>query len=71
VSLDGLERRAPPAMTREADAYAYVAGGSAAEETMRGNRAAFERVRIVPRMLRDVARASVDDLGPAAVELSR
>jgi lactate 2-monooxygenase len=40
-----------------------VAGGAGTEETMRENRAAFERWRIVPRMLRDV---SVRD---AAVEI--
>jgi lactate 2-monooxygenase len=47
----------------EAAAYAsiaptaagYVAGGAGGEETMRANREAFDRWRIVPRMLRDVA----------------
>ncbi len=38
-----------------AEGYAYVAGGAGTEETLRENRAAFERVRIVPRMLRDVS----------------
>ena len=38
-----------------AEGYAYVAGGAGTEETMRENRAAFERWRIVPRMLRDVS----------------
>src|SRR2546427_11811785 len=38
-----------------AGAYGYVAGGAGAEETMRANREAFGRWRIVPRMLRDVA----------------
>ncbi len=33
-------------------AWAYVAGGAGAGSTMRANRAAFERHRIVPRMLR-------------------
>jgi isopentenyl diphosphate isomerase/L-lactate dehydrogenase-like FMN-dependent dehydrogenase len=41
------------------EAFAYVAGGAGAERTMRSNRQAFERWRIVPRMLRDV---SVRDL---------
>src|SRR6266478_5037761 len=36
-------------------AYDYVAGGAGAEETMRSNCAAFRKLRIVPRMLRDVA----------------
>ena len=38
-----------------AKAFAYVAGGAGAERTMAANRAAFDRVRIVPRMLRDVS----------------
>ena len=53
VSFDRLERAAHKAMTPEG--YAYVAGGAGTEETIRANRAAFERVRIVPRMLRDVS----------------
>jgi lactate 2-monooxygenase len=38
-----------------AEAFAYVAGAAGAEETMRANRRAFERIAIVPRMLRDVS----------------
>ena len=53
VSLEGLQRRARAAMSPEG--YAYVAGGAGTEETMRENRAAFERWRIVPRVLRDVS----------------
>src|SRR5690242_11591755 len=49
----GLEERAQSSMT--AEAFAYVAGGAGAEETMRANRRAFERIAIVPRMLRDVS----------------
>jgi lactate 2-monooxygenase len=47
------------------EGFAYVAGGAGAEETMRENRAAFERWRIVPRMLRDVSErhTAVDVLG--------
>jgi lactate 2-monooxygenase len=41
------------------EAFGYVAGGAGAESTMRANLDAFERWRIVPRMLRDV---SVRDL---------
>ncbi|WP_214368240.1 lactate 2-monooxygenase [Pseudonocardia sp. H11422] len=33
--------------------YGYVAGGAGSGATMRANRAAFERYRLVPRMLRD------------------
>jgi lactate 2-monooxygenase len=54
VSFDRLEERARKAMSPEG--YAYVAGGAGTEETIRENRAAFERWRIVPRMLRDVSR---------------
>jgi lactate 2-monooxygenase len=48
-----LEERAREAMAPEA--FAYVAGGAGTGATMRANRAAFDRWRIVPRMLRDVA----------------
>jgi isopentenyl diphosphate isomerase/L-lactate dehydrogenase-like FMN-dependent dehydrogenase len=48
-----LEERARELMT--AEAFGYVAGGAGAELTVRANLAAFERWRIVPRMLRDVS----------------
>jgi isopentenyl diphosphate isomerase/L-lactate dehydrogenase-like FMN-dependent dehydrogenase len=48
-----LEERAAEEM--RPDAFAYVAAGAGSEETLRANRAAFERWRIVPRMLRDVS----------------
>jgi lactate 2-monooxygenase len=38
------------------DAYAYIAAGAGNERTLIANRAAFDRWRIVPRMLRDVER---------------
>jgi lactate 2-monooxygenase len=47
-----LEARAESAMSPEA--FAYIAGGAGTGATMRANREAFERRRIVPRMLRDV-----------------
>src|SRR5437868_904923 len=53
VDATRLETAARRAMPNAA--FAYVAGGAGAEETMRANRAAFERWRIVPRVLRDVA----------------
>ena len=53
VSFERLKRAARKAMTPEG--FAYVAGGAGTEETMRGNRAAFERWRIVPRVLHDVS----------------
>ena len=37
-------------------AFGYVAGGAGAEDTVRANLAAFARWRIVPRMMRNVAR---------------
>jgi lactate 2-monooxygenase len=48
-----LEERARKSMSTRA--FAYVAGGAGLESTMAANRAAFERVRIVPRILRDVS----------------
>ncbi|HEX8391203.1 MAG TPA: lactate 2-monooxygenase [Longimicrobium sp.] len=53
VGAQALEDAARDAMADEA--FAYVAGGAGAESTVRENRAAFERWRIVPRMLRDVS----------------
>jgi lactate 2-monooxygenase len=52
VAQAQLEKAAQAAMS--AEAWAYVAGGAGRESTMEANRAAFERWRIVPRMLRDV-----------------
>jgi lactate 2-monooxygenase len=49
-----LEAAARGRMRR--DAYAYVATGAGNERTLVANRAAFDRWRIVPRMLRDVGR---------------
>ncbi len=54
VSTNALEAEAIRQMSP--DAVAYVAGGAGTESTMRANRAAFERWRIVPRVLRDVRR---------------
>src|SRR3954467_19716 len=48
-----LEAAALAALTPEA--ADYVAGGAGGEETVRANREAFDRWRIVPRMLRGVA----------------
>jgi lactate 2-monooxygenase len=55
VPLDArrLERAARRAMSR--DAFAYVRAGAGNERTMFANREAFDRWRIVPRMLRDVS----------------
>ncbi len=48
-----LEARARKAMP--ANAYAYISGGAGTGATIRANRDGFERLRIVPRMLRDVS----------------
>lgn len=58
-----LEKAAQAVMTPEA--WAYIAGGAGRESTMDANRAAFERRRIVPRVLRDVEKRdlSIELLG--------
>ncbi|MBV9876960.1 MAG: alpha-hydroxy-acid oxidizing protein [Verrucomicrobia bacterium] len=54
ADFSALEERARRAMTKRG--FAYVAGAAGNERTMVANRAAFDRWRIVPRMLRDVSR---------------
>jgi lactate 2-monooxygenase len=63
VSVEELAREAKSVLKQEA--YDYLAGGAGSEDTMRANRDAFRRRRIVPRLLRDVARRDlgVDILG--------
>jgi lactate 2-monooxygenase len=53
VDAAKLENRARRAMSKEA--FAYLGAGAGAEQTVRENREAFDRWRIVPRMLRDVS----------------
>ena len=53
VSASALEDVAKKNMSPQA--YAYIAGGAGNESTLRDNRAAFEKYKIVPRMLRDVS----------------
>jgi isopentenyl diphosphate isomerase/L-lactate dehydrogenase-like FMN-dependent dehydrogenase len=53
LGVEQLEIAARDALSREA--FAYLAGGAGGESTMRENREAFERWRIVPRVLRDVS----------------
>jgi lactate 2-monooxygenase len=48
-----LEARARRSMPRSA--FAYIATGAGTESTVRENRAAFDRWKIVPRVLRDVS----------------
>ena len=52
IDLGALEQRAREAMSEEA--YAYIAAGAGGESSLEGNREAFRRWRIVPRILRDV-----------------
>lgn len=52
LGYEALEAAAQAVLSPEA--FGYVAGGAGSESTMRANRAAFERWRIIPRMLRDV-----------------
>jgi isopentenyl diphosphate isomerase/L-lactate dehydrogenase-like FMN-dependent dehydrogenase len=54
VAFEAMAHAAEARMTPEA--FAYVAGGAGSEDTMTANREAFRRWRIVPRMMRDVAR---------------
>jgi lactate 2-monooxygenase len=54
ADFPALEERARRVMTKRG--FAYVAGGAGNERTMVANRAAFDRWRIVPRMLRNVSR---------------
>ncbi|MEN3001085.1 MAG: alpha-hydroxy-acid oxidizing protein [Armatimonadota bacterium] len=57
ISSEALEEAARAVLPPEA--FDYVAGGAGSESTIRANREAFERYRLVPRLLRDV---SVRDL---------
>lgn len=62
-ALEQLEEKARRALLPEA--WDYVDGGAGSEDTIRANREAFRRWRIVPRMLRDVSERdlSVDLFG--------
>jgi isopentenyl diphosphate isomerase/L-lactate dehydrogenase-like FMN-dependent dehydrogenase len=53
VDPAALEERARDVLSDQA--FAYIAGGAGTEATLRANREAFERQRIVPRMLCDVS----------------
>ncbi|HEX2316859.1 MAG TPA: lactate 2-monooxygenase [Thermomonospora sp.] len=72
TDLSRLEEAARARLSPEA--FGYVAGSAGAESTAAANRAAFDRWRILPRMLRDVSQRdmSVEVLGtrmPAPVLL--
>ena len=53
VDIERLEMAARAMLSPQA--FAYLAGGAGGESTMRANREAFERWRIVPRVLRNVS----------------
>ena len=53
LDADRLEQQAAQYLSD--DAYAYIAAGAGNERTVLANRCAFDRWRIVPRMLRDVS----------------
>lgn len=53
ASLLALEQRAKEVLKPQA--WDYVAGGAGGETTIRANREAFDRWRLVPRMLRDIS----------------
>ncbi|MCP2276920.1 FMN-dependent dehydrogenase, includes L-lactate dehydrogenase and type II isopentenyl diphosphate isomerase [Nocardia amikacinitolerans] len=61
MTAAGLERRAKEVLGPAE--YAYVAGSASAERTAAANRAAFDKYRIIPRMLRGTT-------GPGARDLS-
>ncbi|MFI9511411.1 lactate 2-monooxygenase [Nocardia sp. NPDC052566] len=61
MTAEGLAKRAEELL--DPKAFAYVAGSASAERTADANRAAFERHRILPRMLRGAT-------GPGARDLS-
>src|SRR5260370_12386025 len=49
LSYDALEAAAQAVLSPEA--FGYVAGGAGSEDTMRANREAFARWRIIPRLV--------------------
>ncbi len=53
IPVSQLEKKAAEILSPQA--YDYVAGSASGERTARANLAAFDRWRIVPRMLRDVS----------------
>ena len=53
IDLQKLEETAKEKLSPEA--FAYIAGGAGNESTVRSNREAFEKYKIIPRMLRNVS----------------
>lgn len=67
VSLDDYERLARERL--EAGAWAYISGGAADERTIAWNREAFDRVRLLPRVLEDLSGAHTRTALPGAPAL--
>ncbi len=57
IPVSQLEKKAAEALSPQA--YDYIAGSASGERTARANLAAFDRWRIVPRMLRDVSQRNL------------
>jgi lactate 2-monooxygenase len=55
VSIDLLSLEAQARRQMSEKAFAYIAGGAGAESTMQSNREAFDKYKIIPRMLRNVS----------------
>lgn len=57
IDVQHLEAAAEQHMSPEA--FAYIVGGAGLESTIRSNRDAFEKYKIIPRMLRDVGERDI------------
>lgn len=55
VSIDFLKLEEGARRKMSPEAFAYIAGGAGLESTIASNRSAFEKYKIVPRMLRNVS----------------
>jgi lactate 2-monooxygenase len=56
VPVDAAALEAKAAHSMSAEAAAYIIGGAGGEATIAANRAAFDRHRFVPRVLRDISK---------------
>ncbi len=55
IPVDGKMLEEKARMKMSAEAFAYIAGGAGHESTIASNRSAFEKYKIIPRMLRNVS----------------
>jgi isopentenyl diphosphate isomerase/L-lactate dehydrogenase-like FMN-dependent dehydrogenase len=55
VNLDELEQQAKQQLDQAS--YDFVAGGAGSEQTLRANREAFQKIRIIPRVLTGIKEA--------------